>query len=518
MRRILRRLRHDQLLASAGVIIVAGVVFAFLALLGGNQQAHIETDARLDNLQASIVRLGSIHSNIANTDEVTSADVAAFAQTRVRISSELAELKLHLGDDAMYRDLEQGVTTYTDALDGLIGAAQAGALPAGDLLTKGQAATALFTLAEAIRETREHLTTASTSAWRLTRIGFGGAVIFLVASVLVITRVTETRLRRALLEEERIRLAHERNQQVSALIENISDTIIVLDTAGRIRYSSAAIEQILGRTAASVDGIRLVDLVHPDDYLESTQTLGDIVAGGANADAVTMIVRVRRGDGSWSWIEAVASNRLNVPGIDGIVVNARDISARRLDEERLRFHALHDPLTGLPNRTVFTEHVGKAIQRSRRAESSFAVMFIDLDNFKHVNDSWGHAVGDELLIGIADRLRSVLREVDTAARQGGDEFVLLIEDLASVAGARLVAERVHAALAVPFEIVGQTYCISASVGVVVSDGTDDADVDDILHRADIAMYRAKREGRNRTAVFIPATSKQDTDDLLAASD
>jgi diguanylate cyclase (GGDEF)-like protein len=170
-------------------------------------------------------------------------------------------------------------------------------------------------------------------------------------------------------------------------------------------------------------------------------------------------------------------------------------------EAQLRFHALHDALTGLANRTTFTAHVGNALRRARRAGSSFAVLFVDLDNFKQINDTWGHATGDELLIGVADRLRDVLRDSDTAARQGGDEFVLLIEDVVGTGEVVAVAERIHAALARPFTIDGHEHTTAASIGVHVVDGTEDATVADILRFADIAMYRAKHDGRNRTVVY-----------------
>ena len=246
----------------------------------------------------------------------------------------------------------------------------------------------------------------------------------------------------------------------------------------------------------------------------------DIVAAGAGTPAVTVVVRVRRGDNEWTWVEAAATNRLDVPGIDGIVVNARDVTERRLVEEQLRFHALHDPLTGLANRTVFTQHVGKALQRSRRAGSSFAVMYVALDNLKQINDTWGHAVGDEVLIDVAGRLRTVLHEAETAARQGGDEFVLLIEDISGVDDAMRVAERVHAALTRPFVIGNHEYRTTTSIGIVVSDGTGAATVDDILRDADSAMYRAKHAGRNRTAAHSPSVTvnQNATLRLLAASD
>jgi diguanylate cyclase (GGDEF)-like protein len=261
-------------------------------------------------------------------------------------------------------------------------------------------------------------------------------------------------------------------------------------------------------------GTHLLDLLHPDDLAANEQTRLAFITSGSNSQAVTSTVRVRRADGEWTWIEAVATNRHDVPGIEGIVINARDITERRHVEAQLRFHALHDALTGLANRTTFTAHVGNALRRARRAGSSFAVMFVDLDNFKHINDTWGHATGDDLLIGVADRLRDVLRDSDTAARQGGDEFVLLIEDVAGASAAFAVSDRIHAALSRPFNIDGQEHTTAASIGVHIVDGTEDATVADILRFADIAMYRAKRDGRDRTVVY--STLDNDEDERASA--
>ncbi len=355
--------------------------------------------------------------------------------------------------------------------------------------------------------------TDTASAYRLTRIGYGGAIAFLVASVLVITHSTERRLRRALLDEVRLRAAHQQERQFSALVENISDSIIVLDTSGNVVYASPTVEHTLGYPIADVVGASIMDLLHPEDLEKNDQTLQAIVEGGAGTKGVTAVVRARRMDGSWTWIEAVATNRLDVPGVEGIVVNARDVSERLRVEEQLRFHALHDPLTGLVNRTVLTEHVGVALQRSRRQGSSFAVMFIDLDNFKLINDTWGHGVGDELLVGVADRLRTVLRGGDTAARFGGDEFVLIVEDIPDANAAQSVADRVHQALSSPFATSNQEFFTSASIGIFVADHTDDLTIEDMLRYADTAMYRAKRDGRNRSVVYTPGAGTSNADRL-----
>lgn len=518
MFRMFQRRRHDQLLASFGVIVVAVVTFAFLAMLAGNERAHTEAGVLLSDLDAQLYQIGMIHSRVAGGQQATDEDIIAVAQSRQRIDAVLAELQPLVEDNQILSDLEERSTNYVEALQALIATSRAGALPSGESVEKTRASTAIVGLLMASRDTRANVNAEMAGSRRETWIGYAAAIGVLAASVLAITRLTERRLQRALLEQERMRLDHERNRQFSALVENISDSIIVLDTTGHLLYASPNAEQTLGLPAAQLVGARILDLLHPDDRIDNEQTLRTIVDGGAGAQAVTAVVRVRREDGGWAWIEAVATNRLDVPGVAGIVVNARDITERRRVEEQLRFHALHDPLTGLSNRTVLAEHTAKALERTRRHGSSFAVMFIDLDNFKLINDTWGHGIGDQLLIGFAERLRTALRAGDTAARLGGDEFVLLIEDIAGVADALVVAERVHASLTRPFS-TGERQCFTtASIGVFVSDGSDDLTVDDALRYADIAMYRAKHNGRDRTVVYGTSGSQNDTDHLLAASD
>ncbi|HYI14274.1 MAG TPA: diguanylate cyclase, partial [Thermomicrobiales bacterium] len=450
MRRIVNRLRHAQLLASVAVIVAALMTFGAIAIVGGTHRQHTQTNEMLDDLHSSVITIGAIHNTVTSTNAVADGQILAVERIRQDVAADLRALEPRFDDAAIFNRLESRYLAYIDTVDTLIAAARAGVLAEGGSAEKTGAATALFEHAEAIGGAREYLSAESAHAWNMARIGFAGAITFLVVAVLAITRLTERRLRRALLDEERSRLDRERTRQFSALMEHSSDAIIVLNTTGHIRYASQGIEQMLGQPAASVLGSHLTDLLHPEDLAANEQTRLAFIANGSGSEAVTSTVRVRSADGAWTWIEAVATNRHDVPGIEGIVINARDITERRQVEAQLRFHALHDPLTGLANRSTFTAHVDNALRRTRRTGSSFAVMFIDLDNFKYVNDTWGHATGDDLLIGVADRLRHVLRDSDTAARQGGDEFVLLIEDAAEATGATAVAERIHAALSQPF--------------------------------------------------------------------
>lgn len=496
------------------VLAVAAVTFAFLAIIGESQQSHMETDSLLDEIQTQIVHLGSIHSAIANTNDVSDAALASLAQTRVQLNANLEDFGTRFDNTEVFNQLNTAVAQYLTTLDALIASARAGTLTDGFSPLKGQAATTVLNVGNSIREARTVLGDESSSAWRTTLFGFIGAITFLVIYVLVITRATEQRLRQALLERERDRLDRERHHQFAALVENISDAIIVLDRMGQISYASPASGKVLGVDRANLTGQTWSGFLHHDDRDAAEETMFRLVEDGENEASETLVVRVQHDNREWAWIEAIATNYADVNGIDGIVINARDITARRLAEETLRYRAFHDPLTGLANRTVLSEHIEKALKRRRRTGTTFAVMFVDLDDFKYINDTWGHATGDDLLVSISGRLRSVMRDVDMAARLGGDEFVLVINDLINEEAALTVADRVHNVLATAFPI-GNSQCnISASLGIAIAGRSPNETVDDLLRDADIAMYRAKREGRNRSHVY---SSRGETGRLISIS-
>jgi len=190
---------------------------------------------------------------------------------------------------------------------------------------------------------------------------------------------------------------------------------------------------------------------------------------------------------------SLASDEQNRPAY--FIAQIQDITDRRAAQERLAHRALHDPLTGLPNRDLLMDHLSHALARSARAGTLAAVMFCDLDHFKSVNDTHGHEAGDELLVVVADRLRGVMRPGDSVARLGGDEFVVVAEGVPDAAAVRALADRVRRALDAPVQIAGHALHARASIGVVVATAEDDAR--SVLREADAAMYRAKALGRDR---------------------
>jgi diguanylate cyclase (GGDEF)-like protein/PAS domain S-box-containing protein len=289
-------------------------------------------------------------------------------------------------------------------------------------------------------------------------------------------------------------------ERFRSLVQNSIDVQLIVNADGRITYESAAVERVLGYRADDRVGRNAFDDLHPDDVAWAEQMFHDVVR--VPASQVAAEVRVRHADGSWLVIEAVAKNLLDDPAVGGIVVNYRDITGRKALEDELKRQAFHDSLTGLANRALFADRLEHAISRAERSPTALAVLFLDLDDFKTVNDSLGHSEGDLLLVAVAERLRGSLRASDTIARMGGDEFAILIEDPVDSETPMDVGRRMLAQLEPPFAHGGKELFVRASVGVATTRSRDHT-ADEVLRNADVAMYTAKTNGKNRLEVFEP---------------
>jgi diguanylate cyclase (GGDEF)-like protein/PAS domain S-box-containing protein len=304
-------------------------------------------------------------------------------------------------------------------------------------------------------------------------------------------------------KEEAEATVRESEDRFRSLVQNSSDLTLVID-AGTIRYASEASQRLLGYTPDELMAISASELVHPDDLGWLRDKLMTELVNMSIAQPVEL--RVRRADGNWIHVEAVVANLTDRPSVRGIVVNARDITERKQAEAALEHQALHDSLTGLPNRLLFLDRLDHAMARAARDNTAEpAVMFLDLDRFKLVNDGLGHDAGDELLAAVATRLRGSLRPGDTVARFGGDEFVLLFESVADRSRAEALANRVLSCFEQPFRIDGEDLRVSASLGVALYDAAHTAA--ELVRDADAAMYRAKGQGRGRMQMF-DATSRE----------
>ena len=307
--------------------------------------------------------------------------------------------------------------------------------------------------------------------------------------------------------------AHEelvrREERFRGLVQRSSDIATIFDAAGRILYISPAC-RLLGYEPEELIGTDSFALCHPDDVEDAKSSVPWLLSRPGST--ITHELRVRDGSGAYRWVEEVLSNHLDDPAIEGIVGNIRDITERREGELELQRRATTDDLTGLANRIELTERLEQRIAGSSTERAT--VVFLDLDEFKLVNDSLGHTFGDALLRQVATRLRSLVRGRDLIARFGGDEFVVLCEGGDERAPA-LLAERLLGAFDAPFIVGGEPLQMSASIGVATSPPHD---AETLLRRADAAMYRAKELGRNRVEHFDESLAEQSTSVLRLRSE
>lgn len=293
-------------------------------------------------------------------------------------------------------------------------------------------------------------------------------------------------------------LSEPANAVFKAIVDNAIGPMLVIDASGSVRLATPAMLRALGVGEAELNGQRLADLVHPDDVA----TIGRVHLRPPAALMSALLCRIRCASGAWLDAELAFTDLREHPSVQGVVVAVRDATHRRLADEALVHSALHDPLTGLPNRALLLDRLGHALARANRSLGQTALLFLDLDNFKVVNDSLGHLAGDLLLIELAHRLQASVRAGDTVARFGGDEFAVLLEDVSDVDEAVAKAERLASALRQGVDLDGREVRPDVSIGVAMSNGRDDLP-DDLLRRADLAMYQAKSAGKGRCAVFEP---------------
>ncbi len=284
-----------------------------------------------------------------------------------------------------------------------------------------------------------------------------------------------------------------------ALVQHSSDMIAIVERDATVRYASPAVSQILRRDALGLVGTSLLDLLEPHEVQRARAFLDGLVSGGST------------GPVEWSFqlpngiarnLETIATNLLDDPDVHGIVLNSRDVTERKALEEQLVHRAFHDGLTGLANRALFYDRIVHAQARTDRDGGQLAVLFLDLDEFKTVNDSLGHTAGDLLLVAFAQRLQVALRATDTIARFGGDEFAILVEDVQDLAAAITLAEVCLEECVAPFELGAQDVFVRISIGVTMS--RPGQQPDELLREADVALYAAKANGKGRLEVFDSA--------------
>ena len=307
------------------------------------------------------------------------------------------------------------------------------------------------------------------------------------------------------------------NARFAALIEHGSDLITVSDANGRLSYLSPALPRVAGLDPVALLDESLLEMFHPADRSVVAAHVQEVT--GRPGEVASVECRLVHADGGWRHVELTAVNRFDDPAVGGLVCNMRDVTERVQAAGRLHQQATHDALTGLPNRVSLLHRLGETLERARLAGSRCSLLYIDLDGFKKVNDSLGHAAGDAVLSVVAKRLRDAVRPTDVVSRLGGDEFVVMAESVADAAVAIELANRVRAAIARPVRIGHRSISVGCSIGIAISDSETPSG---LLQEADTALYRAKERGRNRWEIYdhamqTEARRRLDTEELLRAA-
>ena len=468
-------------------LVVAVVLFAAVDVRRVSETAGGSLDAEVaaSDLASAVERTSGLQSAPAGASE--DAERLAGLQDGARqMRSALGRLEDEAPDDPELGGLTQQILTAEQALEGM-GAGRPEARRKANLRAFA-ALTQLRTLAQAVSD-RFAATARDTEREARRRL----TITLLGGLALLVLLMWTFWAKRAAADGAR------REQRFQALLRNSSDLVIVVDPANlTVRYVTPVIERMLGRPADSVVDASLLELVHPADR----EGLAAALHPGRGSDGEqTERWRARHDDGTWIDVESVALDLNDDRSVRGTVLTVQDVGERKTLEGRLRHQAFHDALTGLPNRALFEDRVGHAVARARRHGRGLAVLFVDLDDFKTVNDSLGHAAGDDMLRGAAERLDHCTRTADTVARLGGDEFAVLVEEAEGPTRADEVAKRIHGALEKPFTISGHELFVHASIGVALAE--HGATSEELLRNADMAMYAAKGAGKGRSETFMP---------------
>ena len=300
----------------------------------------------------------------------------------------------------------------------------------------------------------------------------------------------------------------------AGLLELAADLVVVLEPSGKVLRVAHYNEGALGQRSVPLSGASIYALCHPEDAAHVMEFLTVTLDRPAGSPPNQAELRFLHQDGTWRAMDVSAADLTEQPAIGGIALVARDITNRRAAEQDIRRQALYDPLTSLPNRALFFTYLEHALARADRRSEPVVVMFLDIDDFARINEQHGREAGDTILTVVGERLRTALRATDTAARMGEDEFTILLEDVAHLDEAKVVAGRIADALRIPFEIGGHQIEATSSIGVAFSHPSSrlpnvpsDMRLGELLRQADAALYRAKSSGKNRWVLYDAGTNR-----------
>ena len=350
---------------------------------------------------------------------------------------------------------------------------------------------------------------------------FGLSIGSVVLAALAFARqAASTRETLRVLTESTARMSEAR---FSALVQHSTDVITIVDPDGTIRYASPSMASVLGHDPIKLTNTSLVALLHPEDAPSALQFLAELARNARsctgprnNVGTLKREWRLAHANGDWMTVDNVGTNLLQESVIGGLVLNTRDVTEQSVIKAQYMHQAFHDPLTDLANRSLFLYQVGHALTRASRLGQAVTVLFLDLDNFKTVNDSLGHAAGDRLLVDAARRLATCVRDADVIARLGGDEFAVLVQDADAIDDVVQIANRIATALGRPFMLGGKEVFVSASVGIAQTMASESSD--ELVRNADVAMYVAKTRGKGQHVFFEPRMHTAALERLVVEAD
>jgi diguanylate cyclase (GGDEF)-like protein/PAS domain S-box-containing protein len=450
-----RHLGVSLAVVGAGLVAVTGLTVQDLRSEAEERRAAQIAFLRLadDTRQLDRLVLGALATSHADD-----ATFAAVERNGRAIDAQLArDVVTRDGSQAGVQRLVDAVTRYrTVAERVLVRVGQGHADLGGEAEALGPAFDEVERrLASVEAERARQAAAAESRATRLSTVSVAG----LLALLLVLVVIHQRGRRRADVAASETAALAASEARFRGLIDDNSDLVLLVGAHQVIRSASRAARDLLGFDPRELEQRPLAELLHPDD--------ASVLASAEGERHRRLEIRMRHRNGYWLDVEALANDMSADAHVDALVLTVRDVTERKAFEEQLRHRAFHDPLTQLPNRALLSDRLQHALSREGRFEEQVAVLFVDLDDFKMVNDSLGHASGDELLVLVARRLRSCLRSADTAARLGGDEFGVLLEGVPDVDQAVAVAQRILDAFGEPFSIGGLPVPLRASVGVAI---------------------------------------------------
>jgi PAS domain S-box-containing protein len=514
--------RRSQISLVAGIaLITGGLIFTGLSLLEkADHNRRVEVEVR--QVEAHANRIRSLEWKTKARGEISFVSQTEFQRVEddiLRITRALAEEKGHS------RHLEELRDTCADYLANVnreLALVRTGQFDQARVLDVETVDPSFHVVQELVEQVSEEQGRAAERTVATSRIGLIVAALFSTAMILIyFQRITVQRRRADVALAERT-AALNNEGRFRTLTENSADIIMITDAQGTITYMSPSVEAVVGWKNRTLVGRNVAELIHEEDAALVQAALAAVVAREGSS---TIEFRMRHDDGRWLDFSSLLRNLANDPNIKGLLFNARDITNDKRTQEVVDFNASHDVLTRLPNRAVFMDRLQMVLDRKKRhPETHAALLFLDLDDLKVVNETLGHDAGDVVIVEFGQRLRACVREVDTVARPrdlrlldgtpgtiarfGGDEFIVLLEDVSDPSDAIRVAQRIQEMMKLPFLIYDQPIFKSVSIGISFT--SEDTDVRTMLANADVAMYRAKTNGKSRFEVYDEATHAQIT--------